>query len=121
MTEDELARSMSNEELLNHPGGGPFDREILRRAAPFQAQIETVASHFSTNRVRGAGMSFSSARDRITCFLRKFVVAHGRMPKGQVRVKFLGGCVPYDMGVYDFDILARKGPLPELPIILPDP
>ena len=120
MTEDELLRSLSNEELLNHPGGDAFGREIVRRAAPFREQIEIVASHFKATPVHGAGMTFPSARERITWFLQEFVVAHGRMPQGKLRVKFTNGFL-YDMGVYDFDILAQKGPAPAVPVYLSDP
>jgi hypothetical protein len=120
MTEDDFLPSLSNEELLNQPRGYAFAREIVRRAAPFRGQIETVASRFKATPVHGAGTTSPPARERTTWFLQIYVVAHGRMPRGKARVKFPNS-LDFDMGVYDFDILAQQGPFPAVPVYLSDP
>ena len=77
----------------------------LREASirPFREKIEAMIKDFDDQPVRGGGMTWPSTRTRVRRFLESYVVSHGRLPSGPIRVISDSKSFHWDLGIMNFD------------------
>jgi hypothetical protein len=77
----------------------------LREASikPFREKIEAMIKDFVDRPVRGGLVTMPSKKMCVRRFLESYVMSHGRLPSGPIRVSSDSNSFPWDFGIINFD------------------